>query len=140
MPPAAPAVTRLAEQPVVSPRLPVLTARGSVERLTSSSGEPAWLVSGYELVKEFLADPRLDQPKDSECAQCRDGARNRALDQHAHDHGVYVLHGCARLRLGDDEYELNAGDIVYIPGNEVHQFFTSGNEPFGFLCIVPAQR
>ena len=37
-----------------------------------------------------------------------------SLDQHAHDHGVYVLHGRARLRLGD--------------------------EPFGFLCVVPAKR
>jgi pentalenolactone synthase len=38
-----------------------VTARGSVERLTTSSGEPAWLVSGYELVKELLADPRLSR-------------------------------------------------------------------------------
>jgi len=63
-----------------------------------------------------------------------------SLDRHDHDHGVYILHGQARLRLGTDEYELNAGDVVYIPGNEVHQFFTSGNEPFGFLCVVPAER
>ena len=63
-----------------------------------------------------------------------------SLDRHNHDHGVYVLHGQARLRLGSGEYELNAGDVVYIPGNEVHQFFTSGNEPFGFLCVVPAER
>ena len=63
-----------------------------------------------------------------------------SLDQHPHDHGLYVLHGRARLRLGDEEYELDAGDVVYIPGNEVHQFFTLGEEPFGFLCVVPAKR
>jgi quercetin dioxygenase-like cupin family protein len=63
-----------------------------------------------------------------------------SLDQHSHEHGVYVLHGCACLRLCDDEHELNAGDVVYIPGNEVHQFFTLGQEPFGFLCVVPARR
>ena len=63
-----------------------------------------------------------------------------SLDQHAHEHGVYVLHGRARLRLENNEYELNAGDVVYIPGNEVHQFFASGQEPFGFLCVVPARR
>jgi pentalenolactone synthase len=38
-----------------------LAARGSIERLTSANGEPAWLVSGYELVKELLADPRLSR-------------------------------------------------------------------------------
>jgi len=61
-------------------------------------------------------------------------------DQHAHDHGVYVLHGRARLHLGEEEYELHAGDVVYISGNDVHQFFTLGEEPFGFLCVVPARR
>jgi quercetin dioxygenase-like cupin family protein len=63
-----------------------------------------------------------------------------SLDQHAHEHGVYILHGSARLRLENNEYELSAGDVVYIPGNEVHQFFASGQEPFGFLCVVPARR
>jgi hypothetical protein len=58
----------------------------------------------------------------------------------AHDHGVYILHGRARLRLGDEEHELQTGDVVYIPGNEMHQFFTVGDEPFGFLCVVPAKR
>jgi len=63
-----------------------------------------------------------------------------SLDQHPHEHGVYVLHGRARLCLGTDDHELNAGDVVYIPGNQVHQFFASGQEPFGFLCVVPARR
>jgi quercetin dioxygenase-like cupin family protein len=63
-----------------------------------------------------------------------------SLDQHEHDHGVYILHGQARLRLSDEEHELHTGDTVYIPGNEVHQFFTIGTEPFGFLCVVPAKR
>ena len=63
-----------------------------------------------------------------------------SLDQHAHELGVYIMHGQARLCLGNNEHELNPGDIVYIPGNEVHQFFTSGQEPFGFLCVVPARR
>lgn len=40
----------------------------------------------------------------------------------------------------DSEYELEPGDVVYISGNEVHQFFTLGTQPLGFLCIVPAQR
>ena len=63
-----------------------------------------------------------------------------SLDQHAHEHGVYVIHGHARLRLGNEEHILHVGDVVYIPGNEVHQFFTLGEHPFGFLCVVPAKR
>src|SRR5215210_4017030 len=45
-----------------------------------------------------------------------------SLDQHAHDHGVYVLHGRARVRLGDQDAQLGPGDSLYIPGDEVHQF------------------
>ncbi len=63
-----------------------------------------------------------------------------SLDQHPHDHGVYILHGRARLRLGNEEHELSSGDAIYISGNDVHQFFTLGEEPFGFLCVVPAKR
>ena len=63
-----------------------------------------------------------------------------SLDQHAHDHGVYVLHGQAMLRLGKTEHEISTGDVIYISGNEVHQFFATGDEPFGFLCVVPANR
>src|SRR5579863_10498666 len=63
-----------------------------------------------------------------------------SLDRHAHDHGVYVLHGRASLRLGEEQHEVSTGDVIYISGNEIHQFFTMGEEPFGFLCVVPANR
>jgi quercetin dioxygenase-like cupin family protein len=63
-----------------------------------------------------------------------------SLDRHAHDHGVYVLHGHARVRLGDTEECIGPGDLLYIPGDEVHQFHTDGPEPFGFLCVVPASQ
>lgn len=38
-----------------------MSGNASVQRLTSSTGEPTWLVSGYERVKELLADPRLSR-------------------------------------------------------------------------------
>jgi quercetin dioxygenase-like cupin family protein len=63
-----------------------------------------------------------------------------SLDQHMHERGVYVLHGRALLRLGEEEHELGPGDVVYISGNEIHQFFALDVEPLGFLCIVPAQH
>lgn len=59
------------------------------------------------------------------------------LDQHPHDHGVFVLRGRGRVRLGEEYYELGFGDVVYIPGNEVHQFFNEGEEIFAFLCVIP---
>lgn len=59
------------------------------------------------------------------------------LDQHPHDHGVFILRGRGRVRLGEEYFELRFGDVVYIPGGEVHQFFNIGEEIFAFLCVIP---
>lgn len=60
-----------------------------------------------------------------------------SLDNHAHDHGVLVLNGRARVQLGSTYDELNQGDSVYIPGSETHQFENLTDEPFVFLCVIP---
>jgi quercetin dioxygenase-like cupin family protein len=59
------------------------------------------------------------------------------LDHHAHDHGVMVVAGQARVLLGDRYEEIGPGDIIYIPGWEKHQFENLTDTPFTFLCIVP---
>jgi quercetin dioxygenase-like cupin family protein len=63
-----------------------------------------------------------------------------ALDQHAHDHGVMILRGQARVLLGEEEFEVAHGDVVYVPPDEVHQFKSIGEEPLGFLCVIPARE
>lgn len=60
-----------------------------------------------------------------------------SLDVHPHDHGVVVLQGRARARLGSEMVEVQAGDVLYIPPMELHQFENVGEEPFGFLCVIP---
>ena len=60
-----------------------------------------------------------------------------SLDQHEHDHGVFILHGRTEVLLGEETFQLEPQDIVYVPGMEVHQFRAVGPEPLGFLCIVP---
>jgi quercetin dioxygenase-like cupin family protein len=60
-----------------------------------------------------------------------------SLDQHEHDHGVIILHGTARVMLGERFEEVGPGDVVYIPGMERHQFENLTDGPFTFLCIIP---
>lgn len=60
-----------------------------------------------------------------------------SLDEHAHDHGVLIMYGRARVMLGDQFEDVQAGDVVYIPSWERHQFENLGDEPFSFLCIIP---
>jgi quercetin dioxygenase-like cupin family protein len=61
-----------------------------------------------------------------------------SLHQHAHDHGVMVLRGRGQVLLGEEEFEITFGDVVYVLPDEVHQLKNVGDEPFGFLCVIPA--
>jgi quercetin dioxygenase-like cupin family protein len=60
---------------------------------------------------------------------------------HRHEHAVVVLRGRGEVRLGDAVHALGFGDTVYVAPNEPHQFRNvSASEPFGFLCVVDAER
>jgi quercetin dioxygenase-like cupin family protein len=63
-----------------------------------------------------------------------------SLDQHAHDHGVFVLRGRGQILLGQIEHQVAKGDVVYIPPNDVHQLKNVGEKPFGFLCVIPPKE
>lgn len=57
---------------------------------------------------------------------------------HKHDweHEVYVLEGEGSVRTFDDSLKIRAGDSVFVPPNEKHQFL-AGKTGLTFLCIVP---
>jgi|SRR5208283_4877719 len=63
-----------------------------------------------------------------------------ALENHPHDHGIFILHGRARVLLGNDEVEVGPRDAVYISSGEVHQLRPVGDEAFGFLCVIPPKE
>jgi quercetin dioxygenase-like cupin family protein len=63
------------------------------------------------------------------------------LERHRHEHVVLVLRGRGEVRLGDAVHTLGFGDAVYVAPDEVHQLRNpSATEPFGFLCLVDAER
>ncbi len=53
------------------------------------------------------------------------------------EHEQYVLRGQAKIGIGDETYEVKAGDVVFIPEGEIHFYQNMGEEPFEFLCIIP---
>lgn len=66
---------------------------------------------------------------------------NTSLERHTHEHVVVVLRGRGEVRLGGDCFALSNGDAVYVAPGDVHQLRnTSPDEPFGFLCMVDAER
>ena len=56
---------------------------------------------------------------------------------HPWEHEVYVLKGWGAVKKIDGEIPLQAGDVVYVPAGEEHQFINTAEEEFTFLCIIP---
>jgi len=64
------------------------------------------------------------------------------LEKHEHEHAVMVVRGRGEVQLGCYVYQVGFGDVVYVGPDDPHQFRTheDATEPFGFVCIVHAER
>ncbi len=61
---------------------------------------------------------------------------------HAHDyeHEVLILRGAGVVQGADGEQAFEAGDVVWMPPDERHQFRNTGDGPLEFICLIPAPR
>lgn len=62
------------------------------------------------------------------------------LESHEHTHLVMIIRGRGNVLIGKKIHEVKAFDVLSITSHEWHQFQTSGDEPFGFICIVNNER
>jgi quercetin dioxygenase-like cupin family protein len=62
------------------------------------------------------------------------------LERHQHQHVVLPIRGRGEVFLGGRWEPLGFGDVVYVAPSDAHQFRTIDDEPFGFVCIVAAER
>lgn len=63
-----------------------------------------------------------------------------SLEKHEHVHVVITLRGQGHAIVGDTVHEAAPFDLIYVPAWTPHQFVNTGNEPYGFLCIVDGKR
>jgi quercetin dioxygenase-like cupin family protein len=63
-----------------------------------------------------------------------------AYERHEHEHVVVPIRGRGAVRLGDRWEAVSFGDVIYVAPDDPHQFRAVGDEPFGFLCVVAADR
>jgi quercetin dioxygenase-like cupin family protein len=56
---------------------------------------------------------------------------------HPYEHEVFVLEGEGIVLEGDQEHRLQAGDVIFVAPDDVHQFRNTGATPLKFLCLVP---
>jgi len=60
--------------------------------------------------------------------------------RHTHDweHEVYVLAGSGTLAGAEADVPIAAGDCIFVPSGEAHQFRADANEELKMLCLIPA--
>jgi quercetin dioxygenase-like cupin family protein len=62
------------------------------------------------------------------------------LEKHQHVHSVTVIRGTGVAIVGEDLHRLHQFDHIYVGPMTLHQFINDGDEPFGFICVVDADR
>ena len=64
------------------------------------------------------------------------------LEKHEHEHAVIVQRGEGEVQFECYVYKVKFGDVIYVSPSDAHQFRCpeDATEPFGFLCIVNAER
>ena len=63
-----------------------------------------------------------------------------SLEKHAHAHVVVTLRGEGRVLVGDRVVALGHLEVLEIPPAAPHRWVNAGEEPWGFLCTVDAER
>ena len=56
---------------------------------------------------------------------------------HNYEHEVLVLTGQGEAEHRGEVHGIQAGDVLFIEPNAVHQFRNTGSEPLTFMCLVP---
>jgi quercetin dioxygenase-like cupin family protein len=98
------------------PAEPVAAGTGTRRQVLIGPGE-----GPHFALRRFIMDPGGGMP----------------LHTNRVEHEQYVLRGRARVRIGDEVQEVQADDVVFIPGGVPHSYKALGDEPFEFLCVVP---
>jgi quercetin dioxygenase-like cupin family protein len=58
--------------------------------------------------------------------------------QHDYEHEILVLKGVGLAQSEAGERAFQAGDVIWVPPNEMHQFRNTGDQPLEFICLIPA--
>jgi quercetin dioxygenase-like cupin family protein len=63
-----------------------------------------------------------------------------SLEKHGHAHVVVTLRGQGRVLVGDRVVETGPLEVLEVPPWAAHRWVNAGEEPWGFLCTVDADR
>jgi len=60
--------------------------------------------------------------------------------QHDYEHEIIVLAGSGTAHSAAGERAFQAGDVIWVPADEAHQFCNTGAQPLELICLIPAPK
>ena len=111
------------------------------------------LIRNYAQVPAAVVEAGAEKATIRELITVREGAPNFAmrlfeiapggftpLHSHSWEHEVFILEGAGAVVSEQGPKRYHAGDAVFIPGDERHQFTNTGSGPLRFICVIPIQN
>jgi quercetin dioxygenase-like cupin family protein len=65
---------------------------------------------------------------------------NSPQHSHPYEHENFVVEGKGRLMITGKWYDLQAGDVAFVPAGVLHQYANAGDSTFKFLCGIPVKK
>ena len=59
------------------------------------------------------------------------------LHNHPYEHEIFVLNGEGEVRTDKNTAELRPGRFCWIPPDEPHSFYNTGDVTLDFICCIP---
>ncbi len=103
-----------------------------IERI---DGQDAFITADGSTIRE-LAGPAWTAARNQSLAEATvpPGGETAAHHHPRTEELYYFVAGAGRMRLGEDERDVAAGDCVVIPPGTVHKLWNAGGEPLVLLC------
>ena len=99
----------------------------SVEIEGAKDVEVRWLISKDDGAENFAMRMFELQP-----------GGHTPLHTHLHEHEVFVLEGQGTFVYEGQEHKFGPENVIFVPGNQEHQFKNTGGSILRMLCLIPA--
>ena len=60
------------------------------------------------------------------------------LHTHSHEHEIFAVEGEGVFVYEGREYPFSADHVIFVPGNNEHQFKNAGSSVLRLICLIPA--
>ncbi|MCL6472332.1 MAG: cupin domain-containing protein [Firmicutes bacterium] len=101
----------------------------SVEEDGASGVSLRWVISEKEGAENFALRVFTVEP-----------GGHTPLHTHPWEHEVFILKGSGAVVNEGRDVPMSAGDVIFVPADEEHQFKNTADSVMEFICLIPISK